>query len=91
MENFEPNINTINNNRKFPSIKIEADYTDITNPTEIAKNFNDYFSHVTDEFMNYNIPPTTVSPLANKNRLCNTFTFFSTDAQEISKLIRTFK
>ena len=77
-------------NRKPPTIKIEADNTEITNPTEIANKFNDYFSHVTDELMN-NIPPTTISPLANMNRLCNTFTFFSTDTQEISKLIRSFK
>ena len=61
--------------RKLPTIKIEADNTEITDPTEIENKFIDYFLHVTDEFMN-NILPTTITPLANMNRLCNTFTFF---------------
>ena len=38
-----------------------------------------------------NIPPTAISPLANMIRLCNTFTLFSTDAQEVSELFRYFK
>ena len=65
----------VHRNRKLPTIEIEANNTVITNPTEIANKFNDYFSHVTDELMN-NIPLTTISPSANVNRLCNTFTFF---------------
>ena len=66
---------TVQPNRKLTTIKIGAYNTEITNPTEIANKFIDYFSHVTDKLMN-NIPPTTISPLANMNRLCNTFTFF---------------
>ena len=77
-------------NRKFPTNKLEADNTVLTDPTEIASKFNEYFSHVTDELMN-NIPPTTISPLANMSRLCNTFTYFETDSQEVSKLIKSFK
>ena len=37
---------------KLPTIKIEADDTMITDPTEIANKLNYYFSHVTDELMN---------------------------------------
>ena len=75
---------------KLPTIKIEADNTEITDPRETASKFNYNFSHVTDELMN-DIPPTTITPLANMKRFCNPFTFFSTDAQEISKLIMSFK
>ena len=77
-------------NRKLSTLKIETDNTEITNPSEIANQFNDHVSHVTDELVN-NIPPTTISPLANMNRLRNAFTSFSTDVQGISKLIRSFK
>ena len=76
-------------NRKFPTIKLEADNTVLTDPTEIASKFNEYFSHVTDELMN-SIPPTTISPLANMSRLCNFFTYFETNSQEVNKLIKGF-
>ena len=77
-------------NRKFPTIKLEADNTVLTAPTEFASKFNEYFSQVPDELMN-NIQPTTISPLSNMSRLCNTFTYFETDSQEVSKLIKSLK
>ena len=54
--------------------KLEADNTVLTDPTEFASKFNEYFSHDTDELMN-SIPPTTMSPLANMSRLCNALFF----------------
>ena len=72
---------------KFSTIKLVADDIVLTDHTETASVFNEYFSHVTDELMN-NIPPTTISPLANMSRLYNTFTYFETDSQEVSKLIK---
>ena len=74
----------------FPIIKLEADNTVSTDPTEITRKFNEYFSHVTEELMD-NIPPKTISSLANMSRLCTTFTYFETDSQEVSKLIKSFK
>ena len=74
----------------LPTKKVEAGNTEITNPTVNANKFNGYFSHVRDELKN-NIPPTTESSFANMSRMCNHFTYFSTDAQEISKIIRAFK
>ena len=60
---------------KFSTIKLVADDIVLTDHTETASVFNEYFSHVTDELMN-NIPPTAISPLANMRRLCNIFTYF---------------
>ena len=75
--------------RNYPTINFEADNTVLSDPTEIASKFNEYFPQVTDELMN-NKPPTTISPLANMSRLCNTFTYFESDSQEVSKLIISF-
>ena len=61
-------------NRKFPTLKFEADISVLTDPTEIASKFNEYFSHATDELIS-NIPPTSISPLANMSRLCNALFF----------------
>ena len=62
----------------------------LSDPTEIASKFNEYFLHVTDELMN-SIPPTTISPLASLSRVYNTFTCFQTGSQGINKLIKSFK
>ena len=48
-------------NRKLPTIKIEADNTEITGPTEIANKFIGYFSHITDKLMD-KVAPTSISP-----------------------------
>ena len=77
-------------NRMFRTIKLETNNTLSTDHKENQSKFNKSFSHVTDKLIN-NIPPKTISMLANISSVCNTFAYFETNLQEFSKLIKLIK
>ena len=62
----------------------------ITDPLNVSKLFNEYFSSIADTLAN-NYPPSSSNPIENTNRLQNTFGFLPTDCNEVKNVIISCK
>ena len=82
--------NILRPNVDRPNVKLKINDDIISDPLNVSKLFNEYFSSIADTLAN-NIPPSSSNPIENTNRLQNTFGFLPTDCNEVKNVIISFK
>ena len=77
-------------NRSNPQLKLKVNDDIITDSSTIASKFNTHFAEVAPS-LDANIPRLSDDPVANTQAVSNSFVFYNTIAEEVYKIILSFK
>ena len=82
--------NILRPNVDRPNIKLKINDDIISDPLNLSKIFNEYFSSIANTPANNN-PPSSTNIIENSDRLQNPFGFLPTDCNELQNVNLSFK